>query len=203
MLKIGARPHGRLIEQHDVMFVVANSLSETIDVVNQHWQDVKGQWHLDAWRVVNRVGDYHISVIKNASNTEDGCLSLPDNIGLKLYFVNLGGYLPNQFEEFHYKTLVVAESVGKATAQVKKSDFYRDYTFHNAEPALDGVAISHVDDKHTLEVDEIHSVGTLLPNGFTLVIRALNAAEKVQIRDDHLHIGYLNLKQIRAMTQAN
>ena len=198
MLKIGARPHGRLIEQHDVMFVVANSLSETIGVVNQHWQDVKGQWHLDAWRDVNRVGDYQISVVETTSNNEDSG-NLNDDTELKLYFVNLGGYLPNQFEEFHYKTLVVAESLAKATAQVKKSEFYRDYTFHNAEPAIDGVAISHVDDKHALEVDEIHSVAALLPNGFNLVIRALNAAEKKQMPDDHLHIGYLNLKQIKTL----
>lgn len=199
MLKIGARPHGRLIEQHDVMFVVANSLSETIDVVNQHWPEVKGKWHLDAWRVVNRVGDYHISLMAPTSAKDTANLPSVDDSALKLYFINLGGYLPNQFEEFHYKTLVVADSVAKATAQVKKSAFYRDYTFSNAEPALDGVATSHVDDKHALEVDEIHSVAGLLPNGFKLVIRALNTAEKLQIPDDHLHIGYLSLKQIRSM----
>ena len=66
MLKIGARPPGRLIEQHDVMFVIANSLSETIESVNQHWPAVKNNWHLDAWREVKRVGDYQILLSKDS-----------------------------------------------------------------------------------------------------------------------------------------
>ena len=168
MLKIGARPQGRLIEQHDVMFVIANSLSETIESVNQHWPAVKNNWHLDAWREVKRVGDYQI-LLSTDSFSKDGLSkdkALADNIladdrvdnkldsqGKQLYFVNLGGYLPGQFEEFHYKTLVIAETLGKATAQVKKTAFYQDYTFDNVDTAKSGVATSHVDDKHQLDLD--------------------------------------------------
>lgn len=191
MLKIGARPKGRLIEQHDVMFVIANSLSDIIPVVNDTWQEVKNKWHLDAWRAVNRVGDYQISVIENSKTVT------PNE--QQLYFVNLGGYLPNQFEEFHYKTLVVAESIPKATAQVKKSDFYRDYTFDNANPSVSGVATSHVDDKHLLDIDDIHPVADLMPNGFGLAIRPLTEQEKTEMPHDELHIGYLSLKQLKTM----
>lgn len=224
MLKIGARPQGRLIEQHDVMFVIANSLSEIIPVVNQHWQDVKGKWHLDAWREVKRVGDYQILLSKESLSkdglskdglSKDGLSkdnALADNIfaedrvdnkldsqGKQLYFVNLGGYLPGQFEEFHYKTLVVAETLGKATAQVKKTAFYQDYTFDNVDTAKSGVATSHVDDKHQLDLDDIHCVADLLPNDVALTIQPLTEPEKNQLPDDALHIGYLSLKQIRTM----
>lgn len=214
MLKIGARPQGRLIEQHDVMFVIANSLSETIESVNQHWPAVKNNWHLDAWREVRRVGDYQILLSKN-SLSKDGLSkdnALADNIladetvdnkldsqGKQLYFVNLGGYLPGQFEEFHYKTLVVAETLGKATAQVKKTAFYQDYTFDNVDTAKSGVATSHVDDKHQLDLDDIHCVADLLPRDVALTIQPLTEDEKNQLPDDALHIGYLSLKQIRTM----
>lgn len=214
MLKIGARPQGRLIEQHDVMFVIANSLSETIESVNQHWPAVKNNWHLDAWREVRRVGDYQILLSKN-SLSKDGLSkdnALADNIfadetvdnkldshGKQLYFVNLGGYLPGQFEEFHYKTLVVAETLGKATAQVKKTAFYQDYTFDNVDTAKSGVATSHVDDKHQLDLDDIHCVADLLPNDVALTIQPLTEPEKNQLPDDALHIGYLSLKQIKTM----
>lgn len=205
MLKIGARPQGRLIEQHDVMFVIANSLSEIIPVVNQHWQDVKGKWHLDAWREVKRVGDYQI-LLSTESLSKDGLSkdnALADNKldsqGKQLYFVNLGGYLPGQFEEFHYKTLVVAETLGKATAQVKKTAFYQDYTFDNVDTAKSGVATSHVDDKHQLDLDDIHCVADLLPNDVALIIQPLTEHEKNQLPDDALHIGYLSLKQIKTM----
>ncbi len=219
MLKIGARPQGRLIEQHDVMFVIANSLSETIESVNQHWPAVKNNWHLDAWREVKRVGDYQI-LLSTDSLSKDGLSkdglskdnALADNIfaedrvdnkldnhGKQLYFVNLGGYLPGQFEEFHYKTLVVAETLGKATAQVKKTAFYQDYTFDNVDTAKSGVATSHVDDKHQLDLDDIHCVADLLPNDVALIIQPLTEHEKNQLPDDALHIGYLSLKQIKTM----
>lgn len=214
MLKIGARPPGRLIEQHDVMFVIANSLSETIETVNQHWPAVKNNWHLDAWREVKRVGDYQI-LLSTDSFSKDGLSkdkALADNIladervcnkldshGKQLYFVNLGGYLPGQFEEFHYKTLVVAETLGKATAQVKKTAFYQDYTFDNVDTAKSGVATSHVDDKHQLDLDDIHCVADLLPNDVALTIQPLTQDEKNQLPDDALHIGYLSLKQIKTM----
>ena len=214
MLKIGARPQGRLIEQHDVMFVIANSLGETIESVNQHWPAVKNNWHLDAWREVKRVGDYQILLSKE-SLSKDGLSkdnALADNIladdrvdnkldsqGKQLYFVNLGGYLPGQFEEFHYKTLVVAETLGKATAQVKKTAFYQDYTFDNVDTAKSGVATSHVDDKHQLDLDDIHCVADLLPKDVALTIQPLTEHEKNQLPDDALHIGYLSLKQIKTM----
>ena len=214
MLKIGARPQGRLIEQHDVMFVIANSLSEIIPVVNQHWPAVKNNWHLDAWREVKRVGNYQI-LLSTDSLSKDGLSkdnALADNIladdrvdnkldshGKQLYFVNLGGYLPGQFEEFHYKTLVVAETLGKATAQVKKTAFYQDYTFDNVDTAKSGVATSHVDDKHQLDLDDIHCVADLLPKDVALTIQPLTEPEKNQLPDDALHIGYLSLKQIKTM----
>ena len=214
MLKIGARPQGRLIEQHDVMFVIANSLSETIESVNQHWPAVKNNWHLDAWREVKRVGNYQI-LLSTDSLSKDGLSkdnALADNIladdrvdnkldshGKQLYFVNLGGYLPGQFEEFHYKTLVIAETLGKATAQVKKTAFYQDYTFDNIDTAKSGVATSHVDDKHQLDLDDIHCVADLLPNDVALTIQPLTEPEKNQLPYDALHIGYLSLKQIKTM----
>lgn len=205
MLKIGARPQGRLIEQHDVMFVIANSLSEIIESVNQHWPAVKNNWHLDAWREVKRVGDYQI-LLSTDSLSKDGLSkdnALADNKldspGKQLYFVNLGGYLPGQFEEFHYKTLVVAETLGKATAQVKKTAFYQDYTFDNVDTAKSGVATSHVDDKHQLDLDDIHCVADLMPRDVALTIQPLTEPEKNQLPDDALHIGYLSLKQIKTM----
>lgn len=165
------------------------------------------------------MGDYQILLSKDSLSkdglSKDGLSkdkALADNIfaddkvdnkldsqGKQLYFVNLGGYLPGQFEEFHYKTLVVAETLGKATAQVKKTAFYQDYTFDNIDTAKSGVATSHVDDKHQLDLDDIHCVADLLPKDVALTIQPLTEPEKNQLPDDALHIGYLSLKQIRTM----
>lgn len=199
MLKIGARPAGRLIEQHDVMFVLARQLTDVIPVVNQAWPAVKNTWHLDAWREVRRVGDYQVALIEQAT----GQPITEAKKAPQLYFVNLGGYLPGQFEEFHYKTLVVADSIGKATAQVKQSDFYRDFTFDNPDPSISGIATSHVDDKHALDLDDIHCVGNLLPNPWVLQLTRLTPMQQQTFPEDSLHIGYVSLKSLRAQAKSN
>ena len=137
MLKIGATPPGRLIEQHDVMFVVAKTLRDVRPAVNVAWREVRGKWHIDAWRTVTRVGDYSVALVCEAvsrQDRQDSASSQPS--AAQLFFINLGGYLPNQFEEYHHKLLVVADSRARAIAQAKTSAFYHDYSFINSSPTI-------------------------------------------------------------------
>ena len=60
-----------------------------------------------------------------------------------LFFLNLGGYRPGEFEELHYKMLVVSETSAKAITEAKQTAFYRAAGFKGAE--------SHIDDKYTLD----------------------------------------------------
>ena len=39
----------------------------------------------------------------------------------KLFFINLGGYKPGDFEEYHYKTLTVAQSMAQAVKAAKQT----------------------------------------------------------------------------------
>lgn len=185
MVKIGATPKGRLIEQHDVFFGVAKQLSDIVPMVDQFWYEVAGDWHVDAWREVTKVDDFAIEICPKNQQT-----SHP----YRLFFINLGGYLPNQFEEFHYKTLVVAESMSQAIAKVKQSTFYQTYGFDNLNPYVSGQATSHVDNRHELIFDEIYDVADLLTYEMGLNIRPLNES---QTADDPLHIGYLSLRQLQ------
>lgn len=61
------------------------------------------------------------------------------------------------------------------------------------------MATSHVDDKHLLDVDDIHAVADLMPNEFGLAIRPLTEQEKTEMPHDELHIGYLSFKQLKTM----
>lgn len=185
MVKIGATPKGRLIEQHDIFFGVVNHLQEIIPLVDNFWQEVAGKWHIDAWRMVNRVGDFHIKIVPKTEN------NLNKN---KLFFINLGGYLPNQFEEFHYKTLVVAENMAQATTKVKQSKFYQHYTFDNTNS--NSLATSHIDNKQELIIDDVYCVEDLLPQAFALQIEPLNDKQKKCVPEDLLNIGYISLQQL-------
>lgn len=196
MIKIGARPKGRLIEQHDIAFFGVTDFTQVIALINATWGEVKNNWHIDAWREVNRVGDYRIELVEKSeipspTQTVDLAPLPQDN---QLYFINLGGYLPNVFEEFHHKELVVAPQLSAAVAKVKQSDFYKHYDLASIDPLTGINGVSHVDDK--MLVDDIHCVNELLPN-VTVKITPLTQAQQHQFPHDDLHIGYLSRKKIK------
>lgn len=183
MVKIGATPKGRLIEQHDVFFGVAEDVKALIPAIDKHWQEVAGQWHFDAYRPVTVVDNHKIDWV------EDNDVQNEDD--LKLYFINLGGYLPNHFEEYHHKLLVVAKTQPEAIKRAKQSDFYKQYSC--LEEGSKAVATSHIDDKMQVDVDDIYDVNGLLGKG-KLVIAPLSNDEN--ITEDKSVIGYISLKSI-------
>ncbi len=182
MIKIGAKPQGRLIEQHDIFFGIANKISELIPAVNKHWSEVANKWHFDAYRPVTVVDGYKIEWQEQKTISENE---------LKLFFINLGGYLPNEFEEFHHKLLVVAKTQAEAVKKAKQSKFYQSHTC--VEEGSQAIATSHVDDKMQVDVDDIYDVNGLLSHG-ALQISPLK--EKL-IEQDKLVIGYISLKSFR------
>ena len=99
MAKIGARPKGRLIEQHDVVFGVVNGLSDMVALVDQAWSEVKGKWHIDAWREVQRVGDYRIGIAPPSERVD----TTEHTQQPQLYFVNLGDICPTNLKSFIIK----------------------------------------------------------------------------------------------------
>ena len=205
MIQLGGRPKGRLIEQHDMFFGVAEHISELIPAINEHWPEVKNKWHIDSYREVTKVGDYQISWADTlGSNSPSSNLlssSAPSNVAednnqdLKLFFVNLGGYLPNDFEEYHHKLLIVAPTQADAIKQAKQSEFYKKFTFKDKDTPFN--AASHVDDKRQVDVDEIYQVDSLLPSGH-LVITPIDNTDLTgeQRCEDKVFVGYLSIKSL-------
>jgi hypothetical protein len=56
------------------------------------WPEAKGRIHIDAWREVAVVDNFSIEIIAKSSRKY-----ATDN----LFFINLGGYKENEFEEYH------------------------------------------------------------------------------------------------------
>ncbi len=73
----------------------------------------------------------------------------------KLFFINLGGYKPGEFEEYHYKMLVAATGKGMAIQQAKQTAFYKHTGFKGAT--------SHIDDKYGIDVDDVDEINDILP----------------------------------------
>jgi Domain of Unknown Function (DUF1543) len=175
LLILGCKPNGRHTEQHDVFFGVGNSLKDLLPQIENFWPD-GGEIHIDSWRAVTSVNGYSINIVPKQN-------SATANSKNKLFFINLGGYKPNDLEEYHYKLMTVATKKTEAIAQAKQTAFYQ----HNSSP--------HVDDKYGVDVDDIYEIADILPASikeqFTIVI---DKAENLP--EDKLHIGYLKLDRL-------
>lgn len=190
MVQLGGRPKGRLIEQHDMFFGVANQVSELIDDINRHWPEVKNKWHIDSYRAISKVDNYAIKLVESNDQAE----STND---LKLFFINLGGYQRGSFEEFHCKLLIVAATQADAIKQAKQSEFYKAFTYKDKESPFN--AASHIDDKFEVDIDDIYNVNDLISN-FRLLIEPITKERHELVHaDDKEYVGYLSIKNLRKL----
>ena len=190
MVQLGGRPKGRLIEQHDIFFGIANQVSELVDDINQHWPEVKNKWHIDSYRAISKVDNYAIKLVESSSPVES-------TNGLKLFFINLGGYQRGSFEEFHYKLLIVAATQADAIKQAKQSEFYKAFTYKDKESPFN--AASHIDDKFEVDIDDIYNVNDLISNVRLLIEPITNESHELVNADDKEYVGYLSIKNLRSL----
>jgi hypothetical protein len=178
MVMIGCRPKGRFTEQHDIFFGIGNSLLELVPQMKTFWPEAKGKIHIDAWREVTVVDNHKIEIVSKVDAVANAS---------QLFFINLGGYKENEFEEYHYKILATGTSLAEATKKAKASSFYKYYGFKGAT--------SHIDDKFGIDVDDIYNVADILETELKEKF-ALKISENNMNFEDKLHIGYLKLEKI-------
>lgn len=180
MLMLGCRPEGRNTEQHDMFFAVGEQVRDLVPAIKAFWPEAKGNIHVDAWREVTQVGGYQVQVVPRAAG------SASESAEDKLFFLNLGGYKPNEFDEFHYKMLAVAPNQAGAVQQARQTAFYKHTGFKGAT--------SHIDDKFGVDVDEVFEVKDILTADdkarYSLVLRAGEGPE------DEMHLGYFQLHKL-------
>jgi len=176
MIMLGCKPADRHTEQHDIYFTIAATLEETVPGINAFWPEAKGKIHIDAWREVTEVNGFQLAVVPKAST--------PEQQTLKLFFINLGGYKPGEFDEPHYKLLIVAPDMAAAVKQAKQTAFYKHTGFAGAP--------SHVDDRYGVDVDDAFEVQDILSASlseqYSLVITGGENLKK-----DEVNLGYLKL----------
>ena len=183
MIMLGCRPDGRFTEQHDIFFGIGESLTSLVNDMKKFWPEAKGKIHIDAWREVTTVDGFEINVIEKSLIKQE---AEKQN---QLFFLNLGGYKPNEFEEYHYKILTVAPTLSVATKTAKETTFYKHCGFAGAT--------SHIDDKFGIDVDDFFNVKDIL----NLDLKQKHSIEITKsnseiINDDVLNIGYLQISKL-------
>jgi len=176
MVLIGATPAGRHTEQHDVFFGIAETLPGLVDDMKSFWPEAAEVMHIDAWREVTAVDGYRVNVIQKTARaiTE----------GPKLFFINLGGYQANKFEEQHYYILTAKENRSLAFREAKETLFYQQ----NHIPG----GTSHIDDKYGIDVDELYEIADIL-SAQQKEKYTIQLSPGVDLAEDEFHLGYLKM----------
>ena len=173
MVLIGCTPKGRHIEQHDIFFSVAKNMEEIIPQARIFWPEAAAGLHFDAWRRVTVVNGYKITVAKKGNGFKNDA---------QLFFINLGGYKPNEFEEFHYKMIVAAADKPAALKYAKSTAFYKHVGFKGAP--------SHIDDKFGIDVDDFYNIEDILPEAIKNKYEIHVSQNTEGKEDDPLQLGY-------------
>ncbi|MCW3085991.1 MAG: hypothetical protein JWP12_3357 [Bacteroidetes bacterium] len=183
MLLLGCKPAGRSTEQHDVFFAIGTSLKELGPQINASWPEAKNNIHIDAWRQVSSVNGYDVSVSEKSLQIN----STPD--APALFFLNLGGYKPEEFEEYHYKMIVAAKNESEAIQLAKQTAFYKHTGFKGAA--------SHIDDKYPVDVDDVYPVASILSPAYKGNYTITLTKQEIPKAGDEFHLGYLQLWKIK------
>lgn len=180
MIMLGCTPKGRNTEQHDVFFTIANTIAEVKSEVIDFWPEANGRIHLDAWREVTEVDGFHIEPVSI------------ENPGIqnsnRLFFINLGGYRKNEFDEFHYKLLVIANDKAEAIKKAKETAFYKHTGFNGAS--------AHLDDKYGVDVDELFEIQDVLSDKVKSRFRLIINPVSIGLPKDEIHLGYMQLSKL-------
>lgn len=182
MILLGSKPIGRNTEQHDVFFGIAETIKDLIPAMIESWPEAKGKIHIDAWREVRNVNQFAIQISERKQLPIDAQESKQ-----RLFFINLGGYKQNEFEEYHYKMLAAGENKSIAIKSAMRTAFYKHTGFKGAS--------SHVDDKYGVDIDDVYEIEDILPSN-------IKAKYKITLTpvdnsgEDELNIGYFKLEKL-------
>lgn len=181
MMMIGCRPEGRFTEQHDIFFGIARHPSELIPQLLEFWPEAKGKMHVDAIRAVRQVDEFEILIQPKAATAGSG---------QQLFFLNLGGYTRNVFDEAHYKMLVVAPEKTEAIRKAKQTAFYK-HTGYKEAP-------SHIDDKYGVDVDDVYEIKEILAPAFKEKF-SIELRPAISIAEDEIILGYITFDKLRTL----
>lgn len=175
---LGATPKGRNIEQHDVFFGIAANLKDLVPDMKEFWKEAEGKIHLDCYQEVKFADGYEVEIVEKGEKTTEE----------QLYFINLGGYKKGFFEEFHEQHLMVGNSMGDIVKKAKATEFYKKMGFEGA--------VSHIDDKHGVDIDDIFNVTDILSEKMKEKYSIVLKKSDVENQENPMGLGYLNINKI-------
>ena len=107
---LGGRAKKCNTELHDVVFTCGQSIKDTYYDLLDKWFGLPDRLHIDSWVEISIIDGYKVTLKKEKSQS----LS-------KLYFINLGAYDSNKFEELHESKFMVGKKKNTIKDRAKKN----------------------------------------------------------------------------------
>ncbi len=110
MFYLGGDFRNSNIELHDVRFCLGKDPLDCYDDLRQQWWGTPSSLHIDSWAEITHADGYDVVLSDQPFQRQE-----------KLYFLNLGGYNAEDFEEVHKNILVEADNQRAAIQKSVKS----------------------------------------------------------------------------------
>ena len=155
---LGGRAEKCNIELHDVVFTCADEISQSYDDLLNKWFGDAKRLHIDSWVELKYIDGYEISLSKTKPSHNE-----------RLYFINLGGYEKNKFEELHESKFLVGIDENEIKNRAK-------------EKLLVGYDQVHTDDLY--DVDDCIEISKV--SEFFVHIRKTKVKENLKFNNGYL-----------------
>jgi hypothetical protein len=99
MISLGGKVKGCNVEVHDVQFVVADHIDETVEILKNVWYGLDEKLHMDSYKVITGADGYSLRLTKEKPDSKK-----------QLFFVHLGGYKKDSTQELHDIGLFIGET---------------------------------------------------------------------------------------------
>lgn len=182
MVLLGSKAPARTVEQHDYFFGIAAELRDLVPQMQAFWPEAGNSLHIDGWREVNFVEGFKVRVVPKTNAHTDA--------GLRLFFINLGGYQAGKLEEQHYNLLTVKEDRMGALSASKLTPFFKQATIAKVKGAN-----AHIDEKYGIDVDDVYRIEDVLSaeEKRSYHIEILPAED---LSEDEVYLGYFKLNKL-------
>ncbi len=99
MITLGGKVKHGNIEVHDIQFLAANHVDDTVELLKSTWYGLPQKLHMDSYKVINGADGFTVRLTKEKPTGSK-----------QLYFVHLGGYKKESTQEQHEVSLFVGET---------------------------------------------------------------------------------------------
>ena len=113
LVVLGGRCKGCHVEQHDVRWVVGETIDATLPALRKEWIGLRRGLHIDSYRCIDHADGHRIEVVEHAKDATSADAQ-------RLWFVNLGAYDPTSMAEQHAFGVIVARSSASAKARARQ-----------------------------------------------------------------------------------